>query len=156
MTITALPSQLQPVTNKRNAQLLSKSMEESLGVVPERGLIKFIPVAEENLATGGQTFAGAIEELDRQNAIDNVNLRSNLSTSRSAKRQSTRSLRARIGSNLPTHEERVTPTSPSFNHNTDTPPVPAIPTSPSKLDLKAEKAQKMGRRRSFMAAVFGK
>lgn len=155
LTITALATQLRPVTNKRNAALLAKSMEEGLGVSPERGLIKFIPIAEENFATGGQTVSGAIEELDRQTAEDNANLKNSLSVSnKSAKRHSTMSLRSRIGNNLPTHEERVTP--PSSDHTLDTPPLPAVPSTPSKLDLKAERVQKMGRRKSFMAAVFGK
>lgn len=155
LTITALPSQLRPVTNKRNAALLAKSMEEGLGVSSERGLIKFIAIAEENFATGGQTISGAIEELDRQTSEDNANLKNSLSaSSKSAKRQSTRSLRSRIGNNLPTHEERTTP--PNSDHTMETPPLPALPSAPSKLDLKAEKVQKMGRRRSFMAAVFGK
>jgi len=31
------------------------------------------------------------------------------------------------------------------------PPLPAIPTQKSAMDLKAERVQKLGRRRSFMA-----
>lgn len=163
MSITALPSQLQPVTNKRNAALLSKSMEENLGVPPERGLIKFVPVAEENYATGGMTVAGTIDDLDKQNAEENgFNLKSSLSVSKS-KRQSLRSLKStRKGGQLPTHEEQVTPTMPtpptSERLAAPTPPlpIPAIPHTPSKADLRAEKIKKMGRRKSFMAAVFGK
>lgn len=157
LTINALPSLLQPVTNKRNAALLAKSMEEGLGVPPERGLMRFVPVPEENFATGGMTLAGTIDEMDKQNAEDNGALKR--STSKSAKRQSLRSLRS-TRKTLPTHEERITPTSPIPPVNdriaTPPPPVPAIPSTPSKADLRAEKAKKMGRRRSFMAAVFGK
>jgi len=161
MTITAVPSQLQPVTNKRNAGLLAKSMEESLGVSPERGLIKFVPVPEENFATGGTTLAGAINELDRQLAEENgTGLKSSLSVSRN-KRQSLRSLRStRKGGDLPNLEEQITPTMPtppvSDRIVTPPPPIPAIPKTRSVADIKAEKAKKMGRRKSFIAAMFGK
>ena len=156
MTITALASQLQSVTNKRNASLIQKAMEEELGVVPERGLIKFIPIAEENFATNGKTVAGEIDDLERQTTEDNANLRRSLSrgTMKSRKRMATKSLRnLKIGSQLPTHEEQMTP---PINDG-QTPQRPAMPTSPSPMDVRAEKAQKkMGRRKSFIAAVFGK
>lgn len=161
MTITAVPSQLQPVTNKRNAGLLSKSMEESLGVAPERGVIKFVPIPEENFATNGNTVAGAIEELDKQIAEENgVGLKHSLSVSRS-KRQSLRSLRStRKGGNLPNLEEQITPTMPtpplSDRIVTPPPPIPAIPKTRSVADLRAEKAKKMGRRKSFIATMFGR
>jgi hypothetical protein len=65
MCVSALPSQLQPTTNKRNAALIQKHMEEALGVRPGRGLLRFVPVQEEHLACGGKTMAGEIEELER-------------------------------------------------------------------------------------------
>ena len=65
MCVFALPSQLQPTTNKRNAALIQKHMEEALGVRPGRGLLRFVPVQEEHLACGGKTMAGEIEELER-------------------------------------------------------------------------------------------
>ncbi len=69
LTITALASQLQPVTNKRNAAIVAKAMEDNLGVGPERGLIKFQAIAEENVATNGKTIAGEIEDL-RKESVD--------------------------------------------------------------------------------------
>ena len=110
MTITALSSQLQLITNKRNATLLAKSMEETLGVRPERGVIKFQAVAEENLATNGQTLAGMVEDLEREMSDDNTNLIRSISraTKKGLKRQSTRSLKGLRGaSNMPSHEETL-------------------------------------------------
>jgi len=156
MTITALPSQVQPVTNKRNAALLQRGMEEALGVPPSRGLVKFIAIAEENLATNGRTMLSEIEELEKETAEDNVNLKRSLSRSASStrQRQSMKSLRNGKAGNqhLSAHNERLTP--PTSDR--DTPPLPPIPTEKSAMDMKATKAQKMGRRKSFMAAVFGK
>ncbi|RDL40413.1 Tautomerase [Venustampulla echinocandica] len=157
MTITALGSQLQPVTNKRNASLLAKAMDEALGVPPNRGLIKFVPVAEENLATGGKTVAGEIEELAKAAAEENANLKRSLSRNalRSTKKQSTTSLRnpKAAGGQLQTHHEDVlTPVSerPTSSLITATSPVQG------ELDLKDEKVRRVGRRKSFIAGLFGK
>ena len=79
LTITAVNSQLQPVTNKRNASLLAKAMEEGLGVAPNRGVIKFLALSEDNLATSGKTITGEIEELEKETAEANGSLQRNLS-----------------------------------------------------------------------------
>jgi hypothetical protein len=153
LTITALGSQVQPVTNKRNAALLGKAMEEGLGVAPNRGVIRFLALAEENLATDGKTIAGEIEELERETAENNSIQRSlSRSTLKNKRRHSLRSLRAK--NQLATHNEHISPT-PSMSER-ETPPLPAIPSGKSPMDLRAEKAQKMGRRRSFIATIFGK
>ena len=65
MSVAALPSQLQPTTNRRNAALIQRHMEETLGVRPARGVLRFVPVAEECWVWGGRTVAGEVEELER-------------------------------------------------------------------------------------------
>ncbi|KAE8449094.1 hypothetical protein EG329_008477 [Mollisiaceae sp. DMI_Dod_QoI] len=157
LTITALGSQLQPVTNKRNASLLAKHMEEGLGVGPKRGVIKFATIAEENLAVDGKTIAREIEELEREQAEQNSNLQRSLSrgANKSKRRQSMKSLRgAKSGMQLPTHNESMVSLPATSEYNT--PPLPAMPTEKSSMDRRAEKAQKIGRRKSFMATLFGK
>jgi hypothetical protein len=62
MSVHALPAQLQPTTNKRNAALIQKHLEDALGVKPSRGLLRFVPTPEENVARNGKTLAGEIEE----------------------------------------------------------------------------------------------
>ena len=159
MAITALQSQLQPVTNKRNAALIQKAMEDVLGVVPERGLIKFMPIPEENLATNGKTVAGEIEDLERATSEDNSTLRRTLS--RGKKRHSTRSLRnLKISSPLPTHDEQITPplSAQGMDGTQGGPPMPAsvLPIQKGTMDGKTAKVQKMSRRKSFIASMFGK
>lgn len=66
LTISALPSQMQATTNKRNAALIQSFMADILSVPPERGIIKFIPVPEENYAFNGNTLSGEIERLEQQ------------------------------------------------------------------------------------------
>lgn len=142
-------------------------LEESLGVRSERGLVRFIPVPEDNLATNGRTVTGAIEDLEREN--DPSTVRRSLSRgtaggTKPKKRHSTRSMRnVKIGSPLPTHTEQVTPPrlTPSRSGE-ETPPLPAVPAVPaaptgkSVMDQRAEKAHKMPRRKSFIASMFGR
>lgn len=68
LTINALPVQIQPTTNKRNAAMIQSFMTESIGVTPDRGIVKFIPIPEESLAMNGMTILGDIERLERQQA----------------------------------------------------------------------------------------
>jgi hypothetical protein len=68
LTINALPVQLQPTTNKRNAALIQNFMCESIGVTSDRGIVKFVAIQEESLAMNGMTILGDIERLERQQA----------------------------------------------------------------------------------------
>lgn len=68
LTISALPSQLQPTTNKRNAALIQSFMTEIISVPPERGILRFQAIPEENLATNGVTIFGDIDRAERQQA----------------------------------------------------------------------------------------
>ncbi|KAH0148371.1 hypothetical protein KCU86_g22352, partial [Aureobasidium melanogenum] len=72
LTITALPSQLQPVTNKRNSALIQSFMADILAVPPERGILRFQPIAEENLATNGTTVFGEIERIEKSSIDSDV------------------------------------------------------------------------------------
>jgi Macrophage migration inhibitory factor (MIF) len=157
LTITALNAQLQPVTNKRNATLLAKAMEEGLGVAPNRGVIKFLAMPEDNLAIDGKTVTGEIEELEKENAEKNTSLQRNLSisTSKSKRRQSLKSLRASKPP-LPTHNEHASTTPPVSDREQETPPLPPLPSEKSPMDQRAERVKKMGRRKSFIATMFGK
>jgi len=65
LTITTLPSQMQPATNKRNAALIQSFMADILSVPPDRGIIRFAPIPEENYAMNGNTMLGEIERMER-------------------------------------------------------------------------------------------
>jgi hypothetical protein len=152
IAISALQSHLQPVTNKRNTLLLQQHIQDTLGPGPDRGLVIFTHIAEENMGTDGKTVAGQIDDMVKETAEDTSNLRRSLSRGTKAKRrQSTKSLRKK-GSSLATHTERVaTPT-----NETDTTPLPSMPVEKSATDLRAEKAPKVSRRKSFIANMFGR
>jgi len=189
MTITALPSQVQPVTNKRNTILLAKLLEESLGVPPVRGLIKFVGVQEENFAFRGKTTATEIEDLEKGQVDDNTTAKrtlSRLGPKATTERQSKRSIRnlkvdTAGGNGVINTREPMSPSSERSGHLTPqsergpSPPVPvtplplpdrfnttpAIPLPPipikkTVLDRKAERVQRIGRRKSFISGLFGR
>lgn len=162
MSITALTSQVQPVTNKRNSALIAKAMEDSLGVAPNRGVINFVPIAEENLSTNGKTVAGEIDDLEKETA-EETSITRGLSVrvgSKSSRRQSMKELKKkRSAAQLPTHDEQLTPPLSACETNPKSPPLPKMPAVPNEksfTDRKAEKVQKMGRRKSFISTIFGK
>jgi hypothetical protein len=152
IAISALQSHLQPVTNKRNTLLVQQHIQDTLGPGPDRGMVTYTHIAEENMGTGGKTVAGQIDDLLKETAEDTANMRRSLSRGTKAKRrQSTKSLR-KMGSSLATHTERIaTPT-----NERETTPLQSLPVEKSATDLKAEKVQKVSRRKSFIANMFGR
>lgn len=66
LTISTVPSQMQASTNKRNAALIQSFMADILSVPPERGIIKFVSIPEENYAVNGNTLFGEIERLEQK------------------------------------------------------------------------------------------
>jgi hypothetical protein len=94
-----------------------------------------------------------IEELEKVMS-EGPSLQRTLSM-KSKRRHSMKSLRGmKTASQLPTHNEMLSPTPPMSER--DRPPLPPVPTEKSALDKKAEKVQKMGRRKSFIASIFGR
>ncbi|KAJ9654529.1 hypothetical protein H2201_008990 [Coniosporium apollinis] len=71
LTINALPTQVQPTTNKRNAAMIQTFMSEILNVPSDRGIIRFEAIPEENLAIHGRTILGEVERLEKQQAEEN-------------------------------------------------------------------------------------
>ncbi|KAL8753715.1 MAG: hypothetical protein Q9199_004859 [Rusavskia elegans] len=150
MTITALPSQIQPTTNKRNAVMMQTFMADSLGVTPERGVIRFVGIAEEYLATNGNTVLGEIENLSKESSEDGANGAQRSGTVRRGRsRRSSKTEKLQIPLTRPaTGDNKVI--SPPLK----SPPIPTTEES-SPLDMKAAKVQRMGRRRSFLAMFAG-
>ncbi|KAL9004441.1 MAG: hypothetical protein Q9188_002740 [Gyalolechia gomerana] len=151
ITITALPSQVQPVTNKRNAVMIQTFMSELLGVTPDRGIIRFVGISEEYLATNGNTVQGEIDNLSRGSSEDTTDTkRSNaVRSGRSRKSLRPEKLNLQLERSRPVTSDKVP--SPALQ----SPPLPEMPREMSPLDKRAEKIQKMGRRKSFLAMFSG-
>lgn len=150
---------MQPVTNKRNAALIQQHLDDSIGVSADRGIIKFVPIAEENFATNGKTVSGEIDDLEREmgrkerpNLIDS-SASQNDESSKTKKRQSQRSLKGfskfrDSGRPLSTQVESYTPPA--------SPEPPPIALEKPAVDAKSAKSRRMSRSRSFMSGLFGR
>jgi hypothetical protein len=83
LTVYGLPSFIAPVTNIRNTTLIQRALEELLGIPPILGVIIYIPVSEENLATNSMTVRGEISQMERSEQGDSPNLFKSISRSMS-------------------------------------------------------------------------
>jgi hypothetical protein len=70
LTVSAIPSELQPVTNKRNSYLMQHFIADTLHVPSNRGVVRFQEIPEERLATNGSTVAGDIERLEINSGVN--------------------------------------------------------------------------------------
>ncbi|KAJ5167479.1 uncharacterized protein N7482_006260 [Penicillium canariense] len=68
LKIYALPASIAPVTNLRNTGLIQRALQDLLGIPPEQGVVLYLPVPEENLATNGSTAQREISRLDHTEA----------------------------------------------------------------------------------------
>ncbi|RDW90238.1 MIF domain protein [Aspergillus mulundensis] len=63
MKIFALPYLIAPITNLRSTILIQAALQDILHIPPASGIILYIPVAEENMATNNTTMMGEIARL---------------------------------------------------------------------------------------------
>ena len=164
VTITALKSQLTPSANKRNTALVQSHLASSLGVFPNRGVIKFHAAQDEDYATAGTTYLGHIERLQKR---PNVPKKTEMVRSSSMKDPAvkadglkrTPSKKSPPVSTLAHRKIKSTPVTRAPSPAVKSPPMPSIPWDNNPLDKMLEKRpsrpQKLGKRKSFFA-IFGK
>ncbi|KAI9889924.1 MAG: hypothetical protein M1814_004647 [Vezdaea aestivalis] len=151
LTITALPSHLQPATNKRNAALLQALLTDLLGVPPDRGVLKFCPILEENLATNGLTVRSGIEAAERATGVSNGFSSENeyINKVGSMVRSNTgRSIRRGLKSPPlpPVPKDKLLGKRDAWAKSSEALPLPPLPAPMTK-----EKPQRMGRRKSLLS-----
>ncbi|KAK7726521.1 hypothetical protein SLS53_009517 [Cytospora paraplurivora] len=130
-----------PVTNRRNAYLLSEHLEEALGVSSTRGLIRFTGLAEEDVALDGRTLAQSLEEdVDASGAMAVIDEEKPASSAR-RNRLSVKSFSNFKTSNLA---------------GDITPPTSAEDGPPTAAEKPQNATKVISRRKSFVAGLFGK
>lgn len=72
MKIFAHPYLIAPITNLRNTIFIQKILHEFLDIAPNRGVIIYASVPEENLATDGVTMLGDLVRLERDSRDSGV------------------------------------------------------------------------------------
>lgn len=66
LTITALSPEITPTKNKRIAALTQEFLEDALEIPSNQGIVRFVGIADGDLAIGGTTTLGEIESLTQQ------------------------------------------------------------------------------------------
>jgi hypothetical protein len=170
LTISAVPDLVKPTINKRNAALIQRFFDEELSVPQDRGVINFLAIPEENLATNGVTVAAEIDKLAQgASSADVMGPLASLSrrVTMTKKRQSQLPSKLLTPPTSPTEPVPPTPTFADLQKtfsggnagqmDVDISKIP-IPETPSQtpMDLKAEKIKKMSKRRSFLHILGGK
>lgn len=161
LTISALPSQVQPTTNKRNAILIQHFFADLLGVPSNRGVLRFVAVPEANLATDGVTVFSAMEQESKSPRTPKAE--QGFEELEKKTRNRGRSERKRTEAAKELKEPRAAFRSQSRGSDKGAgtslpapPPLPPMPTEKSALDMQAETVQKVGKRRSFLNLFVGK
>lgn len=72
MKVFAHPYLIAPITNLRNTIFIQKILHEFLDIAPNRGVIIYASVPEENLATDGVTMLGDLVRLERDSRDSGV------------------------------------------------------------------------------------
>ena len=185
LTINALASQLLPATNKRNTALIQSHMASSLGVLPDRGVIRFCAIADEFLATKGTTYSGHIERLQKKKSDEPMReivpaktedpkpteappIIPHLTVDKNKKNRQSLLIQTRPSTTpTPKRQFQSAPvsnaTSPTLQRSQPAMsptapkslPIPSIPWDNNPMDRKAVKVQKLGKRKSFLA-MFGR
>jgi len=71
LTVTAIEQHCLTTTNKRNAALMQSFLSDVLSVPLDRGIVRFNPIPEDCLATGGRTVASNVEKADTDVGVKN-------------------------------------------------------------------------------------
>lgn len=70
LDITALSTEIAPTKNMRSTSLIQNFLAQSLDIPKERGVIKFLPVSDQDLATNGMTITQEIEKQEQESGED--------------------------------------------------------------------------------------
>jgi hypothetical protein len=72
LKVSALSFLIAPLTNLRNASLIQSTIHEIFGIPPDKGVVIFNPVGENNLATNGKTAKEEIDRLERSDQSPSI------------------------------------------------------------------------------------
>lgn len=88
MKLYALPYLIAPITNLRSTILIQAALDDILHIPPSRGIILYIPIPEENMATNSTTMMGEIARLERDTQGREPGIFKSLSRSLSRRKKS--------------------------------------------------------------------
>ncbi|KAI1378199.1 Tautomerase/MIF [Hypoxylon crocopeplum] len=157
LTIHALPSLVQPTTNKRNAALIQRHIQETLGVMSSRGYVRFVATPEENVAIGGKTVATEIDE--SSNAMANDKPAETRKAAKSNRRIGVKSFGGFKTASMTDLAKVPTPPPSTSDETTPITTIPEVPPTPPEEDQLGELVEHKliktaPRRRSLRFSLF--
>lgn len=145
-TVSALASELGPMRNLRTVTIIQDFLNDTLHVAPNRGVVKFESVREENLATNGATVQ---QEVDKLGAKRVEEKRSVMSLSRASNRRARRSDAPRTSEDLNTIVASVRSHTPKVYKESDE-------TDDSKASMASVTGKLMVKQRKSIMSFFRK
>ncbi|KAI8962484.1 Tautomerase/MIF [Daldinia sp. FL1419] len=133
LTIHALPCLVQPTTNKRNAALIQRHIQETLGVIAPRGYVHFVATPEENVALGGKTIAAEINESGHNATADEKPTEARKGT-KSNRRIGVKSFGGFRSASMTDLARVPTPPSSTSDETTPITTIPEVPPTPPEDD----------------------
>jgi hypothetical protein len=124
LTISTLQSLMKPEYNKRNTAMIQSFMSDTLGVPADRGIIRFAPIQEENLAMSGRTLLDEITKLEKHIAEETK-------AAKGSKRRSLILRRAKSNDTIGRKPSTKTIAAPTSSSGLKSPSPPALPPPPS-------------------------
>ncbi|KAL4934543.1 MIF domain protein [Aspergillus undulatus] len=94
MKIYALPYLIAPITNLRSTILIQAALQDILHISPSRGIILYIPVPEENMATNNTTMMGEVARLEHNSGGREPGIFKSLSRSLSRRKKTSSAVSA--------------------------------------------------------------
>jgi hypothetical protein len=159
VTISTVQSQMLPATNQRNTFVIQQYFHKSLKVSPERGLVKYIAIPEENFGTRGVTLSAEIDQLqknmDDRHTIPTQNLPQYGYHKNRKSRLSMKSMGSLKGGNQNQGQLPAVGEKQFLSGESTTMPQPPRVLAVVENFRSTETVWKMSRRKSFMA-MFGK
>ncbi|KAJ5188087.1 Tautomerase [Penicillium cf. griseofulvum] len=113
LKITALSTLIGPLTNIRNTTLIQSTIQEMFGIAPDKGVVIYTPVSEDNLATNGTTARSEIDRLERADSSNSPSIFKSISRSMSRRMKSSSGNSAPISLTSVMSPDVITPTSTS-------------------------------------------
>ncbi|KAB8202166.1 hypothetical protein BDV34DRAFT_215695 [Aspergillus parasiticus] len=110
LKVYALPCLIASITNLRCTTMIQSALRDLLQIEPNRGVVLYLPVPEENFATNGVTYMGEIARHERRTDDDDPGILRNIS----------RGLSRRLKSSSTQSAPRSEATTSSWDPETDT------------------------------------
>lgn len=150
LKIYALPSFIAPITNIRNTNLIQAVILDLLHIQFSQGVVIYIPIPEDNLATNGSTARSEISRLERNDSDDSPSIFKSLS------RTMSRRLGMGSGHSAPVSQPSAVVSPESVQTQIIlTPTIPGKLDEPNKTEDKEQVIRKRDSVRSFVRRRVG-